>query len=1799
MYQFRNLPVKGGVKTKLNNNIACLKWLRRYKKNPHPITAADQDLLAKWVGWGTVASAINKEVLELVPDLDLNSDNAFLTPAPIVEAMWHVLEQLGFSYGRILEPSSNIGLFPGLQTTWNRARSEWCLVEIDSSASAIAKILIDDAIAIYGCGFESTDIPNSTFDLVIGNVPFGLVPPFDPDYEDIPSSTLHNYFFAKSLDKLRSGGLMALITSIGTLDSEFPKYLHAQGARLVGAVRLPNTALAEAGTQVTADLIILQKCPHSPEPNPNWLDVVATPILDENDEPLCVNRYFIENPDKVLGTWSHSQLYGNSRIAVAGDKQVDIKAAIINAFAKLNLIYELPNFQRPALKEVLLPESCIGLNPGSFLLKEGKLYQYQRGVGLIHITEHAERITAGIELKNALDSLVDAELNDREDMEERRAQLVTQYNLFVKKYGNLLNRRKRPSTLKVFADDSELVATCCALEEEICFESETGSKTWEYKPAEILTSRVNAPMRQEGTLKISVPTDAVHESLSRRGRIDLPFIAVLLECSEKDAIGLLKGKNSEIFFDPDLGEWVSRYQYLSGDTRAKLRTVRQLAETDGELYLEKWLFDNEKVLTTKNEDGHYVYISSFILPPATAEIRASIASGLKQKLDIDSELDAEIFIDAGAGASWIPTSDIQQFCSDKFGGRASQYKVEHIPELARWGVDGPKEYAQKSEFSSTGAEGKRGGKNALQVLEAALNMTPFRIKIYDDDAIDVEASEAATVTANSALERLKEEFKKWLWLDAERALRLTLIYNSIYPRPLRPQYDGSYLKLPGSNSAIQLKPHQKNAIARGIQERRLFLLHPVGYGKTFVYCAVAMECKRLGLVDKAFISVLNDTVSQFVGQFKTLYPKAKLLIAEDGGAQTRNATLRRCQTGNYDCIILAHTAFYGIPIGWRTKVQYISEELSVIEGYLQEVDATKESLLHGDLLAHAHSLRQEIERLEVIGAIEDAGNDPQSMMPVMDDLLDKGAIRVSNSGQVKFVPKQQRLTRDEYVKLMGEKERDKTIKVLKRSLEKAVSHYCRNSIALNWEDIAKRPLICFDELQMLKNIRYPSKIAGTISGITNTDTQRSLNSLLKFNWTLRNGGRIGGGTGLFPEVSFSEMFNLLRLFAPDEIEETGNAHFDSFIGNFGEISTQPEFTSMGGIKKKTRISGFKNQDEMLDLAATFTDFAPDPEKVGIKRPQLHRYTITSPLSDEQAAINEDIKNWLKAWQKRRPPKYVHPKTGNWTNHNPLTLTSMGSAASIDPRLVKEVETVECDTKLHRLIHNAWWVWQATRETKATQFIFCNSGVPKPHNRFTVYRYIRDCMVALGVPETEVAFIHEYDAKTKQKLFDKMNNGETAMLLASTRRGGTGVNAQGVRNTWYGGAIAAHLLDLDWSPPLQRLGRVVRQGNPHDDVWAFDYGTLGAGNQPGFDAWKANLVRHRAAMAHQYASGKLESRRTQDIGDDASYYLVAAAIMSGNTAALEYAQVKDQLRQKNHTFKEQQTRLSQYRYYSESCGSVLGVLEAKYKASQVDQETVKEHGSLTGDTFSIQIGKTLTTKVQEADIVLQGKINAIIKAGKRCQHKKIGQIAGLDIVVSFFSGKSIESLDLAGVPYTHNEQTYRIFYPVSLSWVFSEKFINAIRTTLREVRHGYEVDRLSKKIDAEREHQRLLPERITYLTSEVSKLGDEVSALTAKELELRSQLDSKEDEQEAWEPGGIVEAPTPAIYTGVDETVIEWIKTLPPPPWITDIFLAQAVRLLRMQCLECSHSKTFEWFILWHQSQLQLLEVVNSLEDVFS
>ncbi|MEQ9238007.1 helicase-related protein [Coleofasciculus sp. E2-BRE-01] len=1762
-YNFHNLPQTKGIKTQLQKNIRAVKLLQQLQRENRKPTEDERHQLATFVGWGTVASAINRDTLELLPDNDLNTDNAFQTPQNIIEAIWSVLENLGFKSGRILEPASNIGSFPGLQPSDYRHQSEWVLIEIDPIASAIARHLHPDAI-VYGSststkiGFQHVELPANSFDLIISNFPFGTTAPFDPKYNPVVSN-LHNYFWAKSWDALRNGGIIAAITSTGTLDStpEFCHYLASLGAKLIGAVRLPNNAFKSANTSVTADLIILQKS-DPPQESTQWGETVDSPLTNSTGKPIPINRYFQDHPERVLGTLTHCKLYGSDRVAVAPDSR-PLKSAIIDAFRSCPSTYQPAPASTQTLQSLLPPLECIGEDPYRYLFVEGNVHQYIPNQGLVRVTQHEHHIADALRLKHTLDRLIQAEINNSPDMETLRQQLNLHHDEFIIKYGRLLNRKDHPNTLEVIADDSELVAMCYALEAEIpvTVNSNTGKiEAVRYKNADIFHERVSGCLRKQQR-QLSSPLDAVWECLERKGYLDIQYISILVNQTPAETITALKnvstpqGKQSLIFYNPSTNQWVLRDAYLSGNTRTKLQTLRTLKHTDPDTYQQFQLHDNEAELTRQDANGQYLHLSPYLLPPASTEIRAEIAHRLKVQSDIDSHLDANVSIDTGLGASWIEPQAIQEFIAHLLNIHPTEIQCHHIPPLALWSLRGSStclEAATASEWASMGCHGE-GRRSVLWLIEQSLNKRLINVQVKDSTKqIDPEKSRQATDAAIAAAQRLETYFTTWLWSDLERAYHLTVKYNQLYPLPKKRHWDGSYLSLPDSNSSITLKPHQNAAIARAIQSKRLFCLHECGTGKTFTMCAAAYEAQRLGLASKPILVVQNSTLSQVVSAFKTLYPNAKLLIADEFNWQEKNKLIAKIQTGRYHAIILTHSQFFAIPISATTKINYIREQLDILQRYIADVK-NEDPSLYLELQRQTDSLTEQLEELELFDQLRSQESNVLAWQQRVKSLMEKGILSISQNGTLNYIKKRQSST---------QKTLDKKRDSLERSVEKATHYYSRNIININWEDLGC-DWIWLDEIHCAKNIQFASKAARSIAGITNTDTQRSLNTLLKYNTLFEQGGFIGGGTGSWPSNSISEMYNLMRLFAPDSLHDTDCSHFDAWISQYGLVTTALEFTSTGGIKPKTRITGFKNLWEMMSDISRFTSFAT-AETAGIIRPELRRYTITIPMNSTQVALTERIKHWFQLWLNKTPVSYI--RDGKVIEHNPLTLTSLGSLGSIDLRLVEPDAPAATDTKLNRLIHNVWWIWRTTTSVKGTQIIFCDAGVPKGKGIFDCFNLIRDHLVALGIPQREVAIIHKYKSASQRfDLFQQVNTGAVRVVMVTTEMGGTGADMP-VR------CIAMHHADTPWTPAslIQRRSRGHRQGNLWPICYEFFYGTSGTGNSPGFDAFKLNRVRIKAEMAYQFLSGEMLTRHCEDIGDDAAHYLLASALLSGNGKALEHAKVCDRIRHLEADLSSLHTKLANDLLTLKSLPDEVERLNALIQAATVDQN-IAQNSLQT--TYTI---KNQKYSAQEAGAVLMQAIYDIIYT-QPYQPQDIGTIGSFSLCAHAKGNEVI--VQLGG----STDQGYRAYYDLVEKWNTGKGLLTATQKTLKAIAQGDYLQQIVAQFKKLQNGQQELPQRVRNLTELVEDIQHQLAPLKTQQATLKTELLSHQhDGTQAQLPTTrTINPPTRAPYHGANSKVVEYIRTLEEPSttdtnsqevtWIDAISEAVPIVQLKLQQLQ--------------------------------
>lgn len=914
----------GGAKTKYHMNVDAIRTLQNIEADRRLATPEEQEILSKYVGWGGVADAFDEskdnwraeyaELKGLLSEEEYESArastlNAHYTSPTVIKAMYECIANMGFHTGNVLEPACGIGNFFGLVPE-AMSKSKLYGIELDTVTGRIARQLYQSAnIAVQG--YEDSNLPDSFFDLAIGNVPFGDYGVSDKRY-DKNHFLIHDYFFAKTLDKVRPGGVIAFVTSSGTMDkknSAVRKYI-AQRAEFIGAVRLPNNAfLQNAGTGVVADILFLQKRDRAIDIEPGWTH------LGKTIEGFSVNQYFIDNPDMVLGRFAEeSTQYGRQECTVAPIAGADLSEQLRDAMA--NIHAEITEYERED-DELSESTESIPADPDirnfSFTIVDGQIY-YRENSRMnkmeVSVTA-ANRIKGMIELRDCTRRLIEYQLEGYpdEDIAREQRNLNTLYDSYTNKYG-LLNSR---GNNMAFSDDS---AYCLLCSLEVI--DENGNLE---RKADMFTKRT---IRQQSVITtVDTASEALAVSLSEKAKVDMPYMAELTGKTEEQLAEELMGV---IFMNPSTKRYEPADEYLSGDVRWKLQLLREI------------------------DDPQY----------------ASNVAALEKVQPKDltaSEIDVRL------GATWLPPGDIEKFVYELLstaGYYRSRIKVHYSSITATWNIEG-----KNADYNNVAAGVTYGTNriNAYKIIEETLNLKDVRIF---DTKLDEAGNEVRvlnkkeTILAQQKQQAIKDAFRDWIWKDPERRDRLASHYNvkfnSVRPR----EYDGRHIRFVGMNPEITLRPHQVNAIARVLYGGNTLLAHVVGAGKTFEMVASAMELKRLGLCQKSLFVVPNHLTEQWAAEFLQLYPSANILVATKKDFETRNRKkfCSRIATGDYDAVIIGHSQFEKIPMSIERQRAVLQEQLDeIVDGIADAKSAHAERFTVKQLEKTKKTIKLKLDKL--------------------------------------------------------------------------------------------------------------------------------------------------------------------------------------------------------------------------------------------------------------------------------------------------------------------------------------------------------------------------------------------------------------------------------------------------------------------------------------------------------------------------------------------------------------------------------------------------------------------------------------------------------------------------------------------------------------------------------------------------------------------------------------------------------------------------------------------------------------------
>ena len=1353
---------EGGAKQKYARNIEAIRTLFKLEEEHRGATAEEQQVLSQYVGWGGLADAFDpdkdnwaKEYMELKGLLSedeyaaarSSTLNAHYTSPTVIRAIYDAVERMGFHSGNILEPSMGVGNFFGmLPDTMQGSRLYG--VELDSITGRIAKKLYPQA-DITVAGFETTD-RRDFYDLAVGNVPFGQYKVNDKAYNKLGFS-IHNYFFAKAIDQVRPGGVVAFVTSRYTMDSKDStarKHM-AERADLLGAIRLPNNAFrANAGTDVVSDIIFLQKRDRPIDHEPEWVQ------LGKTEDGFAINQYFVDHPEMVLGELTtESTQYGREELTVAPLEGISLADQLAEAVRHIEGQYTAAEVDTPDIAEEEAARRTLPADPDvknfSYTVVDGEVFYRENSVmTLVELSDTAKgRVIGMVELRQIVNELIDQQLNDfpDEDIKATQERLNSAYDAFTAKYG-LLNDRKNG---RLFEQDSSYYLLCSL--ENLDEQGQLKSK------AAMFTKRTIRPERT--VTSVDTPSEALAVSIGEHGKVDLPYMAELLgtpgdyERITTELSGVIFKDPAADPTDPEAG-WHMADEYLSGDVRAKLRMAQFAAETNPEFAV------NVDALTKAQP----------------RELEAS-------------EIDVRL------GATWLDPDIIQKFMTETF--QIPYYlrhavKVRYSPYTAEWRVEGKTATGRGDIISSETYGTSRA--NAYKILEETLNLKDIRIYDTIEDAEGKPKrvlNKRETMLAQQKQQVIKDAFANWVWQDPQRRIAVVKQYNELFNSTRPREYDGSHIKFVGMNPEITLREHQRNAIAHVLYGGNTLLAHEVGAGKTYEMAASAMEAKRLGLCQKSLFVVPNHLTEQWASEFLNLYPNAKLLVARRKDFETANRKkfCARIATGDYDAVIIGHSQFERIPLSFERQERIIQEQ----------IDETLAAI--NELKAHAG------ENFSI-------------------------------------------------------KQMEKTRKTLETKLEKLRSDERKDDV-ITFEQLGVDRLFV-DESHFYKNLFLTTKMRN-VAGLSTSEAQKSSDMFGKCRYLdeITGGRGVVFATGTPVSNSMTELYTVMRYLQYSTLQQKKLTHFDCWASTFGETTTAIELAPEGtGYRARTRFAKFFNLPELMSMFKEVADIKTSD--------QLHLPVPVAKFETVVAKPSEIQKEMVQELSKRAAD--IHSGIVDASVDNMLCVTNDGRKIGLDVRLMNPMLPDDPNSKLNVCVQNVLKIWEEGKDQKLTQLLFCDLSTPKNDGNFNVYEDIRKKLIAAGVPENEIEFIHNADTEAKKAtLFSKVRSGDVRVLLGSTAKMGAGTNVQSR-------LVAVHHLDVGWKPSdmTQRNGRIIRQGNMNKEVKVFNYVTEGT-----FDSYLFQTLENKQRFISQITTSKSPVRSCEDVDEQALSYAEIKALCAGN------------------------------------------------------------------------------------------------------------------------------------------------------------------------------------------------------------------------------------------------------------------------------------------------------------------------------
>lgn len=1479
---FSNL---GGDKTRCQNNIAAIRFLKQIEREKRSATPDEQQILAKYIGWGGLANAFDssktdwsKEYAELKTLLTpeeyssarSSTLNAHYTSYTIISSIYSALDNMGFKGGKILEPALGTGNFFGSMPEEMRNNSQLSGVELDSITGRIAKLLYPSA-NIQIKGYEDTNFENNSFDVAVSNVPFGSYKVNDKEYNK-QNMLIHDYFFSKTLDKVRPGGIIAFVTSKGTLDkenSEVRKYL-AERAELLGAIRLPNTAFKNnAGTEVTSDIIFLQKRekPISVEQNtPDW---VFKDILDNG---IAVNKYFADHPEMILGQMAEgNKMFGNGTTCIpfdGADLKEQLAAAIHNIKGKYNKTVKSAERENASHADTV---SCPPDAPKySYVISDDKLYYHKAGDTMELVdTKDTDRIKAMTQLRDGVHELLDLQINNYNGENEVKIsdaqnKLSKDYDDFVDRFGRIGQAENK----KAFANDNSyhLIKS---------LEKTDNSGNFIGK-ADIFSKKTINP--QIVIDHCNNAQDALILSLSEKMRVDMDYMSMLTDKSESELVAELGDK---IYQNPQKNmHWESADEYLTGNIRAKLAAAEEAG-------LERNIEALRAVMPQRIE-----------------------AADISVKL----------------GSAWIDPEYIRQFILETlkpdFQTRNS-IEVIYSEATDKWKVEG-----YQHSYGNTLATETYGTSdmNAYEIIEVSLNMkkAEIRERVKDENGIEIKdekgryvlaVNQDKTMVVQSKQDELKKKFKDWIFATPERREKLTNLYNEKFNSVRLREYDGSHLNFVGMNSNIALKPHQKNAVARSLYSNgNTLIAHEVGAGKTFEMVAIAMEGKRLGLHSKPLITAPNALTEQWGDAFRTLYPNSNVLVAteKDFKPENRRDLFAKIATGDWDAVIIGHSQFDMIHLSRERELETLYSEVDKLEAALDEISATsnKGSYSVKQVERAIKSYTDKIQKL--------LEKTPKEDMLCFEQLgIDKIFVDESQAYKNLDTP-----TKMQNVSGIGSGGSGRSMQLLMKC------RYLDEVTGGKGVIFASGTPISNSMSEMYTLMRYLQADKLRELGINSFDRWASIfgETTTSMELSPEANGKYQMKTRFAKFQNLPELMNIFKECADIKTAATLNLDRPDFeMHNINVPATKMQAKMIKNLGERAKLIRAGAVDPTEDNMCKLT---VDGRKIGLDQRCMNPSLPDDPNSKVNVCINNVFDIWKQTAEKKStqlifcdlatPQAAVNENTytlyrkDTKGEYAPVYSAKLGQKDTADkifkkltgskpPKNFKAggvfdgdiimLHTVDYDTmtasnsavmasngKISEIPEEMW-----------TKLHHSPTETFESERKFCVYDDIKQKLVAKGIPEKEIAFIHDADTtEEKQKLFAKMNKGEIRVMIGSTQKCGAGMNAQERM-------IALHDLDAPMRPSdmEQRHGRIIRQGNTNTKVDIYRYTT-----DKTFDAYLYQMLENKQKFISQIMTDKSPVRSCEDVDEIALDYAEVKALCAGNPLIKEKIDLETEITKLN-------------------------------------------------------------------------------------------------------------------------------------------------------------------------------------------------------------------------------------------------------------------------------------------------------------